>query len=128
MLKVNHKDTRTYFTSFSSVSIVGFKQVNVRWVCLIMCTENKQMNQIVNKKRICRKCCRKCRICRKCCDFFFQQKRKNVKIFHKLSKALNVNAVISYGATRSVRSVTTKKYSKVIVVKMNFKFFIWSYL
>ena len=28
MFKVNNKDTRTYFTPFSSVSIVNFEQVN----------------------------------------------------------------------------------------------------
>ena len=28
MFKVNNKDTRTYFTPFSSVSIVNFEQIN----------------------------------------------------------------------------------------------------
>ena len=41
MFKANNKETRTmsltYFTPFSSVSIVGFEQVNVCWV-------NEQVN------------------------------------------------------------------------------------
>ena len=32
MFKVNSKDTRTYFTPCSSVSIVNFEQVNAGWV------------------------------------------------------------------------------------------------
>ena len=36
MFKVNNKNTRmtslTYFTTFSSVSVVDFEQVNVSWV------------------------------------------------------------------------------------------------
>ena len=31
MFKVNNKDTRTYFTTYSSVSIVNFEQVNAGW-------------------------------------------------------------------------------------------------
>ena len=36
MLNVNNKDTRTtsYFTPFSSVSIVDFEQFNVCWVAI----------------------------------------------------------------------------------------------
>ena len=32
MFKVNNKNTRAYFTPFSSVSTVELEQVNVRWV------------------------------------------------------------------------------------------------
>ena len=32
MFKVNNKNTRTYFTPFSSVSIVDFEQLNISWV------------------------------------------------------------------------------------------------
>ena len=31
MLKVNTKDTRTYFAPCSSVSVVNFEQLNVHW-------------------------------------------------------------------------------------------------
>ena len=32
MFKVNNKETRIYFTTFSSIFIVDFEQVNVSWV------------------------------------------------------------------------------------------------
>ena len=35
MFKVNNKDTRTYFTPCSSVSIVNFEQVNAGWEWLV---------------------------------------------------------------------------------------------
>ena len=31
MFKVNNKDTRTYFTTYSSVSVVNFEQANAGW-------------------------------------------------------------------------------------------------
>ena len=40
MFKVNNKNTRTtsmtYFTSFPSVAIVDFEQINVSWECRML--------------------------------------------------------------------------------------------
>ena len=48
MFKINNKDTtksmtlRTYFTPFSSVFVVNFKQVNVSWVTIRVISQNIQ--------------------------------------------------------------------------------------
>ena len=52
MFKGNNKDTRTYFTPCSSVSIVNFEQLNAGCVKLNTCVTKIFRNQITQVKAI----------------------------------------------------------------------------
>ena len=50
MFKINNKDTRTYFTSCSSVSIVNFENVNCRLGWQLVLDLNIRFERIFQKK------------------------------------------------------------------------------
>ena len=94
MFKVNNKDTRTYFTPCSSVSIVNFEQVKNGWGVCLKCFVNdcrlafidercENIKVVVHgggltrnftKKKKQGQTCR-CSMCNKCYrpDFFFNK-------------------------------------------------------